>query len=54
MLRIYKTSQKKRTDYIYYSADGTKNTITPGEEKYEPKTQGHHQRGQASPGPGVR
>lgn len=32
MSRIYKTSQKKRTDYIYYSADGTKITITPGED----------------------
>ena len=31
MSRIYKTSQKKRTDYIYYGADGTKITITPGE-----------------------
>lgn len=31
MSKAYKTSQKKRTEYIYYPADGTKITITPGE-----------------------
>lgn len=32
MSRAYKTSQKKRTNYIYYFNKGTKITITPGEE----------------------
>lgn len=31
MKRAYKTSQKKRTNYIYYTAEGTKIVITPGE-----------------------
>lgn len=30
-MRSYKTSQVKRTSYIYYSADGEKITITPDE-----------------------
>ncbi|NMB97434.1 MAG: sigma-70 family RNA polymerase sigma factor [Clostridiaceae bacterium] len=32
MKRAYKTSQKKRTNYIYYTAEGTKIVITPGED----------------------
>lgn len=32
MSKAYKTSQKKRTNYIYYTAEGTKITITPGED----------------------
>jgi RNA polymerase sigma factor (sigma-70 family) len=32
MSRAYKTSQKKRTNYIYYTAEGTKIVITPGED----------------------
>ncbi|EMJ3792555.1 sigma-70 family RNA polymerase sigma factor [Clostridioides difficile] len=32
MSRVYKTSQKKRTNYIYYTAEGTKIVITPGED----------------------
>jgi RNA polymerase sigma factor (sigma-70 family) len=31
MLRNFKTSQKNRTNYIYYTAEGTKIVITPGE-----------------------
>jgi len=31
MSRGYKTSKKKRTNYIYYCADGTRFVITPGE-----------------------
>jgi hypothetical protein len=31
MSRAYKTSQKKRTNYIYYTAEGAKIVITPGE-----------------------
>jgi hypothetical protein len=31
MSRAYKTSQKKRTNYIYYTVEGTKIIITPGE-----------------------
>lgn len=31
MSKAYKTSQKKRTNYIYYTAEGTKIIITPGE-----------------------
>jgi hypothetical protein len=31
MSRAYKTSLKKRTDYIYYTAEGTKIRITPSE-----------------------
>ncbi|MFX3625508.1 MAG: hypothetical protein ACE3JP_16120, partial [Ectobacillus sp.] len=30
MKRAYKTSKKKRTNYIYYTAEGTKIVITPG------------------------
>lgn len=30
MSKAYKTSQKKRTNYIYYTAEGTNTTITPG------------------------
>jgi RNA polymerase sigma factor (sigma-70 family) len=33
MSRAYKTSQKKRTNYIYYTAEGTKIVITPGEDR---------------------
>jgi RNA polymerase sigma factor (sigma-70 family) len=33
MSRKYKTSRKKRTDYIFYSVDGTRITITPGEDE---------------------
>lgn len=32
MSRAYKTSQKKRTNYIYYTAEGAKIVITPGED----------------------
>lgn len=32
MSKAYKTSQKKRTNYIYYTAEGTKIVITPGED----------------------
>ncbi|MCR1953297.1 sigma-70 family RNA polymerase sigma factor [Clostridioides mangenotii] len=32
MSRACKTSQKKRTNYIYYTAEGTKIVITPGED----------------------
>lgn len=32
MSRAYKTSKKKRTNYIYYTAEGTKIVITPGED----------------------
>ncbi|WP_066372585.1 RNA polymerase sigma factor [Neobacillus fumarioli] len=32
MKRAYKTSKKKRTNYIYSTAEGTKITITPGED----------------------
>ena len=32
MKRAYKTSQKKRTNYIYYTAEGAKIVITPGED----------------------
>lgn len=32
MSKAYKTSQKKRTNYIYYTAEGTKIAITPGED----------------------
>ncbi|RBR30068.1 RNA polymerase sigma factor [Enterococcus cecorum] len=32
MKRAYKTSKKKRTNYIYYTAEGTKIVITPGED----------------------
>lgn len=32
MSRAYKTSQKKRTNYIYYTSEGTKIVITPGED----------------------
>lgn len=32
MTRNFKTSQKNRTNYIYYSSDGTKILITPGEQ----------------------
>jgi RNA polymerase sigma factor (sigma-70 family) len=31
MPRRYKTSKKNRTNYIYYTAEGTKIVITPGE-----------------------
>ncbi|AEE97971.1 RNA polymerase sigma factor [Mahella australiensis] len=31
MSRNFKTSQKKRINYIYYTADGAKIVITPGE-----------------------
>jgi RNA polymerase sigma factor (sigma-70 family) len=31
MSRQYKTSKKNRTNYIYYTAEGTKIIITPGE-----------------------
>lgn len=31
MKREYKTSQKNRTNYIYYTSEGTKIMITPGE-----------------------
>jgi len=31
MSREYKTSQKNRTNYIYYTAEGTKIVISPGE-----------------------
>ncbi|WP_366923846.1 sigma-70 family RNA polymerase sigma factor [Metallumcola ferriviriculae] len=31
MQKKYKTSPNKRTEYIYYPADGTKITISPGE-----------------------
>ncbi|WP_353892929.1 sigma-70 family RNA polymerase sigma factor [Proteinivorax hydrogeniformans] len=31
MLKKYKTSQKKRTNYIYYPAEGGQIVITPGE-----------------------
>jgi DNA-directed RNA polymerase specialized sigma24 family protein len=31
MTRQFKTSQKNRTNYIYYTADGRKTTITPGQ-----------------------
>ncbi|ROR28130.1 RNA polymerase sigma factor (sigma-70 family) [Mobilisporobacter senegalensis] len=32
MSREYKTSKKKRTNYIYYTAEGTKIVIVPGED----------------------
>ena len=32
MSRNFKTSQKNRIDYIYYTAEGTKIVIIPGEE----------------------
>ncbi|KYG28202.1 sigma-70 family RNA polymerase sigma factor [Alkalihalobacillus trypoxylicola] len=32
MSRAYKTSKKKRTNYIYYTAEGTKIVITPSED----------------------
>jgi RNA polymerase sigma factor (sigma-70 family) len=32
MSREYKTSQKNRTNYIYYTTEGTKIVITPGED----------------------
>ncbi len=32
MSRSYKTSKKKRTNYIYYPAEGPKIVITPGED----------------------
>lgn len=32
MSRNFKTSQKNRTNYIYYTAEGTKIIITPGED----------------------
>jgi RNA polymerase sigma factor (sigma-70 family) len=32
MSREYKTSKKNRTNYIYYTAEGTKIVITPGED----------------------
>jgi len=32
MLREFKTSQKKRTNYIYFTAEGRKIVITPGED----------------------
>jgi len=32
MSRKYKTSNKNRTNYIYYTAEGTKIIITPGED----------------------
>lgn len=32
MSRAYKTSQKKRINYIYYTAEGAKIVITPGED----------------------
>ncbi|MBU5439896.1 hypothetical protein KQI42_17940 [Tissierella sp. MSJ-40] len=32
MLRNYKTSKKNRINYIYYSADGSKTVIKPGED----------------------
>jgi len=32
MSRKYKTSQKNRTTYIYYTAEGTKIIITPGQD----------------------
>lgn len=32
MKRAYKTSKKKRTNYIYYTAEGTKIVIIPGED----------------------
>jgi RNA polymerase sigma factor (sigma-70 family) len=32
MSRAYKTSKKKRTNYIYYTAEGRKIVITPGED----------------------
>ena len=32
MSRKYKTSQRNRTSYIYYTAEGTEITITPGED----------------------
>ena len=31
MSRVYKTSKKKRTNYIYYTAEGRRITITPGD-----------------------
>lgn len=31
MSRAYKTSQKKRTNYIYYTSEGTKIVVIPGE-----------------------
>ena len=31
MSKAYKTSQKKRTNYIYYPAEGGQIVITPGE-----------------------
>jgi RNA polymerase sigma factor (sigma-70 family) len=31
MSRIYKTSKKKRTNYIYYGDGGSKTVLTPGE-----------------------
>lgn len=32
MSRKFKTSQKKREDYIYYTAEGTRIVISPGED----------------------
>lgn len=32
MSRAYKTSKKSRTNYIYYTAEGTKIVITPGDD----------------------
>ena len=32
MSRKFKTSQKKREEYIYYTAEGTRILITPGED----------------------
>ncbi|WP_416148925.1 RNA polymerase sigma factor [Salipaludibacillus sp. HK11] len=32
MSRAYKTSKKRRTNYIYYTTEGTKIVITPGED----------------------
>jgi RNA polymerase sigma factor (sigma-70 family) len=32
MSRIYKTSKKKRTNYIYYGDNGSKTVLTPGED----------------------
>ena len=32
MSRKFKTSQKKREDYIYYTAEGTRVVISPGED----------------------
>lgn len=33
MSRKYKTSQKKREEYIYWTAQGTRILITPGEDE---------------------